>query len=208
MKRFKAFAMAVFIMALISGIADAGVSGSASVSVMSNYVWRGFKLSDGVVIQPSVGITYGGLGANLWANYDTDPGEHDETDLTVSYSFSAERFSIDTGYIYYALDGVEDTQEFYLSVGYDTLLSPAFALYYDFDEGRGAFITASIGYDLETSEGIQVSIGASAGYNLKSEYSIGDFSNLHNGEVSLSMNLPLSKDVTVGPVMAYSFPPE
>jgi hypothetical protein len=206
MKWLKILAMAVFLIALFSGITDAGVSGSASVDVMSNYVWRGFKLSDGVVIQPSVGIIYGGFGANLWSNYDTDLGEHNETDLTLNYSFSVEGFSLDAGYIYYALEGAEDTQEIYLSVGYDTLLNPVVTLYYDFDEGDGAFITASIGHDFELSEGIQLSIGASASYNLKNEYSIGDFSNFHNGELSLSVSFPLRKNITVAPMMACSFP--
>jgi len=182
------------------------VSGSASVDVMSNYVWRGFKLSNSNVIQPSVGIIYGGFGANLWANYDTDLGEHNETDLTLNYSFSVERLSFDAGYIYYALEGAEDTQEVYLSVGYDTLLSPVFTLYYDFDEGDGAFITASIGHDFELSEGIQLSIGASASYNLKNEYSIGDFSNFHNGELSASLSIPATKGISIAPMIAYSFP--
>ena len=44
------------------------VTGSASVDVMSNYVWRGIKLSNGYVVQPSVGITYGGFGGNSAQN--------------------------------------------------------------------------------------------------------------------------------------------
>ena len=51
---------------------EIATSGSASVDVMSNYVWRGQKLSNSWVVQPSVAITYGVFGANLWANYDAD----------------------------------------------------------------------------------------------------------------------------------------
>ena len=182
------------------------VSGSASVDVMSNYVWRGFKLSDGLVIQPLVGITYGSFGANLWANYDTDLNEHNETDLTLSYSFSMDKFSFDAGYIYYALDSVDDTQEIYLSVGYDTLLSPALAVYYDFDEGDGAFVIASIGHDFELEKDISLSLGASVSYNMESEYSIGDYSGFHNGELSVSVSVPVGKNITIGPMIAYSFP--
>src|SRR4030042_6632661 len=69
-------------------------AGSASVDVMSNYVWRGQKLSNSWVIQPSVAVTYGVFGANIWANYDSDAkvdegdghGEVSETDLTLSYT--------------------------------------------------------------------------------------------------------------------------
>jgi len=51
------------------------VSGFASVDVMSNYVWRGIKVSNSWVAQPSVGIGYGGFAANIWANYDSDVAE-------------------------------------------------------------------------------------------------------------------------------------
>src|SRR4030066_1664945 len=72
--------------------AEPKVSGNASVDVMSNYVWRGEKLTNSWVIQPSVGITYGRFGSNIWANYDSDSkidegdehGEFSETDLTLS----------------------------------------------------------------------------------------------------------------------------
>lgn len=61
-------------------------SGSASVDVMSNYVWRGQKLSNSWVVQPSVAITYGVFGANLWANYDSD-SKIDEGGVNVTLSF-------------------------------------------------------------------------------------------------------------------------
>ncbi len=182
------------------------VSGSASVDIMSNYMWRGFKLSEDFVLQPSVGITYGSFGANLWTNYDTDTNEHTETDLTLNYTFSLDKFSFDTGYIYYALDGVDDTQEIYISAGYDILLSPTLTIYYDLDEGDGAFIVASIGHSLEVSKEIELSLGASASYNADSEYSIGDYSDFHNGELSASLSIPITDAISVAPIIAYSFP--
>lgn len=186
----------------------AETSGSASVDVMSNYVWRGFKLSNSVVIQPSVGITYGGFGANLWSNLDTDIDdslEHNETDITLNYAFAKDKFSFDLGYIYYALDSAKDTQEAYFSIGYDTLLSPTLTIYYDFDEGDGAFITASIGHDFDLGKNIALSLGASASYNIESEYSIGDYSDFHNADLSASVSIPITDVISVGPMIAYSF---
>src|SRR4030066_1140578 len=55
--------------------AETKTAGYASVDVLSNYVWRGQKLSNSWVVQPSVGITYGSFGANLWSNYDSDRAE-------------------------------------------------------------------------------------------------------------------------------------
>jgi hypothetical protein len=184
------------------------LSGNASVDVMSNYVWRGFKLSNSVVIQPSVGITYGGFGANLWSNLDTDINdslEHFETDVTVNYAFSKDKFSFDLGYIYYALESAKDTQEAYFSMGYDILLSPTLTIYYDFDKGDGAFIVVSVGHDFEFEKGIALSLGASASYNIESEYSIGDYSDFHNADLSASLSIPVTDAISVGPMIAYSF---
>jgi hypothetical protein len=194
-------------------------SGYASVDVMSNYVWRGQKLSNSWVVQPSVGITYGVFGANIWANYDSDAkidegdghGEFNETDITLNYTRSIDKITLTAGYIYYALNNANDTQELYLSAGYDTLLTPTLTLYYDFDEGNGAFLVASISHSFEVSKDIALNLGASASYNINNKV-MGfdkdgdDFSNFYNGEVSSSLSIPISKAITLTPKIAYSFP--
>jgi hypothetical protein len=186
-------------------------SGSASVDVMSNYVWRGQKLSNGTVVQPSVGITYGGFGANLWANYDTGPNEHNETDLTLNYTFLIDKFSLDAGYIFYTLDGAEDTQEVYLAFGIDTLLNPALTVYYDFDEGDGAFIVASIGHSFALPQNLAINLGASASYNVENlimgtDTNGEEFNDFYNGEVAVSISIPVTDAISVEPKAAYSFP--
>ncbi len=180
-------------------------SGSASVDIYSSYMWRGFELHEDVAIQPTVGITYGGFGANLWSDINADTGEITETDVTVNYAFSKDMFGFDIGYIFYGLEGIDETQEFYIAVSYDTLLSPSLTLYYDFDEGDGAFIVASVGHDVAVNEDIAVSLGASISYNAESEYAIGDYSALHNGEISVSTSIPVYEAISISPMLAYSF---
>jgi hypothetical protein len=221
MKGLKAAVLTLIILCL-AGTVFAGeikTSGSASVDVMSNYVWRGQKLSNSWVVQPSVAITYGVFGANLWANYDSDSkvdegdghGEVSETDLTLSYTRSLDKWTFGAGYIYYAFNGIPDTQEFYLCAGYDTLLKPSLAVYYDFDEGNGAFVVASIGHSLEVAKGVNLNLGAYASYNMNNKV-MGldkdgdDFSNFYNAELSASLNIPVWKAITVTPKVAYSFP--
>lgn len=200
---------------------DIKTSGYASADIMSNYVWRGQKLSNSWVIQPSVDITYGSFGANIWSNYDSDRkeatstdsghGEFTETDLTLNYRFSLNKFSFVAGYIYYALEAANDTQELYLSASYDTLLKPTLTLYYDFDEGNGAFVVASIGHSFEVAKDIALNLGASASYNLNNKV-MGfdkdgkDFSNFYNAELSSSVSIPVWKAITVTPKIAYSVP--
>jgi hypothetical protein len=194
-------------------------SGYASADVMSNYVWRGQKLSNTWVVQPSVGITYGAFGANLWGNYDSDAtidegnghGEFTETDVTLSYTQSIEKWTFGAGYIYYALNNAYDTQELYVSAAYDILLNPALTVYYDFDEGNGTFVVASIGHTVEIVKDINLNLGASASYNINNKV-MGfdkhgdDFSNFYNAELSSSLNIPVWKAITVTPKVAYSFP--
>jgi len=187
------------------------VGGSGSLGIFSDYVWRGQKLGNNLVIQPSVEITYNNFKANLWANYDTDLEEHTETDLTLSYSFPIERFSLETGYIYYALEGAEDTQEIYLSVSLELMLNPTLSLYYDFDEGKGGFIVGSIGHSFELARGMSLNLGASISYNINNEVmgtnSKGDdFCNFYNGELSLSISIPVASAINIEPMVAYSFP--
>lgn len=113
---------------------------SGDVAFLSQYIWRGYELSkDSLVIQPSVTAAYKGFSINLWGNFDTDayagPNEGNyswnETDFTFGYERSFGPLGIGAGYIYYAVDYAEDTQEFYLSVGGDVILAPTlFEIFY------------------------------------------------------------------------------
>ena len=98
---------------------------SADIGVFSKYVWRGYELSnESVVIQPSLTVGYKGFSVNVWGNLDThmddgDPTTKDsanwnETDFTAAYERSFGPVNLGAGYIYYALDGVDDSQEVFL----------------------------------------------------------------------------------------------
>ena len=138
-------------------------------------------------------------------------GNLTETDLTLSYTRSLDKWTFGAGYIYYALNNANDTQELYLSAAYDTLLKPSLAVYYDFDEGNGAFLVASIGHSFDVGKGLNLNLGASASYNINNKV-MGfdedgdDFSNFYNAELSSSLNIPVWKAITVTPKIAYSFP--
>ena len=224
MKALKLFVLIMMIMCTFSigapYAAETETSGYASVDFMSNYVWRGQKLSRSWVIQPSVGITYGGFDANLWSNFDSDwkvedtdkgQGKVTETDLTLRYSLSKNKFNFSAGYIYYALEGASDTQELFFSAAYDVLLNPALTLYYDYDEGQGAFIVASIDHSFDLGKNIPLDVGASASYNINNavmgvDEEGNDFNNFYNGELFASVTFPVTKAFSITPKAAYSFP--
>ncbi|MBE9531577.1 MAG: hypothetical protein IME98_02090 [Proteobacteria bacterium] len=190
-------------------------SGSFGMDFMTNYVWRGTQLSDdSAVLQPSVTGTYGPVSVNLWSNYDIEAQDNTETDFTISYSRAIDKISLDVGYIYYDLVGGDDTAEVFVSVGYDTLLSPNVTLYTDIEQDTGgSFAVASISHDLELSQGLVVSLGASASVNFENSFSMGqnalaeDFTGLYNGELSASLPfaLPMDSNIVITPKVAYSF---
>ena len=212
--------LTIFILALVltTGFAfgplaasAAETSGSASADIMSHYIWRGIRLSDDYVIQPSVGITYGGFGANIWSNWDSDTTAITETDYTLNYTFSIDKFGLDAGYIFYTFpDSDADTSEIYLGVSYDTMLSPSATLYYDIDEGDGAFLVLAIGHSVNLTETIALNLGASASYNFSnkvmgmSENGDEDFSDFYNGEISASVSIPVTDNISIEPMIAYT----
>ncbi len=210
---FMALVIALVMLLGISTTAMAEVekSASADLSLMSNYVWRGQKLSESWVVQPSISFGYANFSANLWANYDGDTGELTETDYTLSYTYSFDRVSVEGGYIYYALDSVEDTQELYVGATVDVLLQPSLTLYIDIEEENGGFLVASMGHTFSLPNDMSVDLGASASLNLDNKImgagEDGDeFTGLYNGELSAALNIPVKEDITITPMLAYSFP--
>jgi hypothetical protein len=193
---------------------DVAGKGTMSAAVASRYVWRGQILSEGIVVQPTVGVTLGGFTANLWSNIDLDNGEDDddgivmnETDLTLSYSMPVGPVSLTGGFIHYDFDGA-DTQEFYLTGALAVLLNPTLSLYYDFDEGDGGFAVLGVSQGFPVGP-ISLTAGASVGFNL-GDAAMGldedgeEFTGLYYGEVSLATSIPIFKNVTTDLRIAYS----
>ncbi len=203
-------------------------SADFSVAVLSDYIWRGQELSrDSVVIQPSMTISYMGFSTNIWGNQDTDPytssGQDDpakwnETDFTLSYSKDFDLVSVEGGYIYYGLDGADDSQEFFLSLGMDTLLSPGLTIYKDCDTYPHWYLLFGISHSFGITEAVSLELSASASY-LKSEdaddypeindsgATTGDkFNGFHDGIISASLPIPVAKYITVTPSLSYTFP--
>ncbi|HIJ60124.1 MAG TPA: hypothetical protein HPP56_05860 [Nitrospirae bacterium] len=225
MKRsFVVSSLIVFVMSLVfSTVAMAEapkVTGSASVDFMSNYVWRGIKLSKDFVIQPSVTVSYSGFSMNMWSNLDTNyylreitgrKFKSTETDITLNYTHSFDKLSLTGGFIYYALESASDTQELYISASYDVLLKPTLTFYYDIKEGKGGYLTASIGHSFDLAKDVPLNLGAAVGYNMKNKvmsyeaYTGKNFNNFYNAELSASVSVPVTKQISITPKVAYSF---
>ncbi len=195
-----------------------------TVSALSQYIWRGQELSqDSMVIQPSMTIEYMGFGFNLWGNLDTETVSEDtnnwnETDMTLYYGTSFGPVGVTGGYIYYALDGALDSQEFFVSVSLDTLLSPTVTVYREFAHYPSWYITAEVSHSFALPYDMSLDVGAVASYLVSDDDSdypeIGgngnptgdEFNNLHDGTISAALNIPVSNYVTVTPQVYWTFP--
>jgi len=200
---------------------------SADAAFMSQYVWRGWGLSkDSLVIQPSVTASYKGFSLNLWGNMDTSfQGTGDlekkfkwnETDMTFSYGHSFGMVGLEGGFIYYALDGLDDWKEFYLSLGLDTILAPTITVYREISKNQGWYVNLGISHSFELPHEITLDLGGYVSYwksdndnmmerNCDLSATNERFSGLHDGLLSVGLNIPFWKYFTVTPSIAYAFP--
>jgi hypothetical protein len=206
-----------------------------TVSSLSQYVWRGQEQTrNSVVIQPSLTASYKGFAVNLWGNLDTGPyartdvsysSTWTETDFTLSYTKSFGIVTAGAGYIYYGLSAPNagapdplDSQEFYVSLGLSTLLSPTLMVYREIDHYHQWYFQLGISHLFKFSDAVGLKMSASASY-LKSEDETtypevndngvltGDkFDNFHDGVLSASLPITPMKYVTIAPAVCWIFP--
>ncbi len=193
---------------------------SVDIGAFSKYVWRGYEFSDSsIVIQPSVTVSYKGFSFNMWSNLDTDVDDDtddeqklNETDLTLSYAKNFNAVSVELGYIYYGLDSAQDSEEFYLSVGIETLLSPCVTIYRETAHLPAWYINFGISHSIALPKEISLDLSASAGYLYSDDDSITEhnsndkYREFHDGLISMSATIPVDKYIAVTPMIAYSFP--
>lgn len=215
MKKLTVVLVALLALSIAGQAAAMEVSGDAYIGVFSKYLWRGFDLSGGLpVVQGGMDLSAKGVTLGYWSNYQTknDPGtglragEVNETDITLDYTKEIDKVSVSVGNIFYSLDGLNDTNELYLGVAIDTLLSPEFKVYYDYDEAdeAGLFYTLSIGHTIELAKGLGLNAGALVSYNQESDYSVGNYSDWHNYELSASLDYSPMENLTITPSVIFS----
>ena len=213
---------------------------------LSKYVWRGYEMTrNSIVVQPSMTIGYKGFSANIWGNLDTKPystadvsysSTWTETDLTLSYTKTIGILNAGLGYIYYGLGAANpggtkppDSQEVFVTLGLNTLLSPTFTAYKEVDHYKQWYFLLGVSHAIEFNKTVSLKLAASASY-LKSDYADAPlynagggyggypkftdqyqatndkFDNFHDGLISVSLPIAVAKHVTVTPIISYSFP--
>jgi len=197
-------------------LAAVQVEGDVYAGFADKYLWRGWNLSGGKpVLQGGVDVSANGFTLSYWSNIQLKSddvfrsGEATETDTTIDYSFDVnDMVSMSVGHIFYALDGINDTAEFYAGASLNTLLAPSLTVYWDYDEATddGLFFSASIGHDFELADKLGLSLGALVSYNDHSDYSTGDYAAWHNYELSAGLSYAVNDQVSVDASYIFSDP--
>lgn len=194
--------------------------GAMRVDTMSHHVWRGMRLSDdGPVVQPSFDATFleigsanpFNLGVNIWANYDTELKEWTRSDYTLRADLTMSGIEVGFGYVYYNFKQFHDTQEAYISLGYDAFLRPMFKVYFDFDEGDGSYVEGSIDHSIEFTEETSFNFGVTMGIDLENELLGKDKDGdeliiFYSGHTYMSLSYKPHPNILIEPIISYDFP--
>ncbi|MFO7560359.1 MAG: TorF family putative porin [Desulfobacterales bacterium] len=186
---------------------------TAAVDVNSAYVWRGITFNDGLVVQPSVDVTSGGFGLNVWGNLDADDyddtlesGEFSEIDLTASYGFTVKSVSVTVGYIEYLFPaGGPGTREVYGGIGIEPVkgLTTGVDVYWDFDEVEDVYVNVKLGYNLDISDKLSMDFNASAGY-AGEDMSAGTKDGFHDYNLSIGLGYAATDALNLSGFIAYT----
>jgi len=205
----------------------AGVTGDVYIGPLSKYVFRGNNLSatGDFVIQGGIDLVYKGFTLSYWGNAqnrypdDTyDRAKLNETDLILDYAVPytlpyLDNLKFNIGTVYYAVDAIDDTNEFYLKASYDTLLKPTLAVYWDnlAATDDGLFFTGSVSHKFSIAENLlSLNLGALAGYNQRNPSAAytpegdGVYSGWHNFELTASFDYTPTANITITPSYLFS----
>jgi opacity protein-like surface antigen len=216
----KKFILAVLALAVFATPAAAAieVEGDVYAGVYDKYMWRGFNLSASQpVLQMGTDISAKGFTFSYWTNTQLSGAGHDEiteTDVVLDYSFDVnEMLSVSVGDIYYNFNVPGNTHELYLGLALNTILAPSLTIYYDYDAASGGaadgsdlaglYYTLAAGHDIELAENMGLSVGAALSYNDESPF-VGEYSEMHNYELSVGLSYALNDQVSIDASGIYS----
>jgi len=182
------------------------VTGDAYAGVYSKYIWRGYDLSpeDKFVIQGGADISAGGFTMGWWGNLSENTGELNEVDVVLDYTAELDAASISVGNILYDVDGATDTNELYLGLGLTAPLNPSLTVYWDYEEFETVYTVLGISHDVEVSDTLSLSLGATASYlNMLTGIEEDWF---HDAEFSLGASFAVNDQVSVDASFLYTTP--
>ena len=222
--------------------ADPTVTGDVYIGPISKYLFRGNDLSRSAAgsdfaLQGGIDLTYKAFTLSYWGNalnrYSRgNPNNFDEngnfiahkrakineTDLILDYAVPyklpyLDKVSFNVGTQYFAVEGIEDTNEFYLKATVDTLLKPTLTVYWDnmLATRAGLFYSAAIAHKIELEHNMfNLNLGALVSYNQRNPNAAytaegdGVYNGWHNYELTASIDYTPTANITITPSYMFS----
>ena len=133
--------------------------------------------------------------------------------MTLSYDGVTGNLGYSLGYIYYVLEGADDTQELYASVSFDTILAPTLTIYRDIDAFSTWYTTFGISHSVPLGKDLSLDLGAQVGYYAYDDIAdkadpsdpTEEYSAWHDGLLSASINFPINEYLSITPELYYYF---
>ena len=213
--------------------ADPTVTGDVYIGPVNKYLFRGNNLSatGDFVMQGGIDIyykaftlSYWGNGQNRYSDGTYNRFKVNETDLILDYAVPytipyLDNLKFNVGTLYYAVDSIDDTNEFYLKASYDTLLKPTFTVYWDnmLAKKAGLFYSGAISHKINIERNLfAANVGALVSYNQRNPSAAytnivtgdangdGVYSGWHNYELTASIDYTPTAHITITPSYMFS----
>ncbi|MBC8206321.1 MAG: hypothetical protein ISR85_02395 [Kiritimatiellales bacterium] len=204
--------------AAFAAVAAQAAEVSTYVDFASAYVFRGVTLNNGFVMQPGAEISgfpideeYGAFAIGIWANYDIDPidsngSDVSEIDYYLSYTLPIDALDVSVAYTEYTYpeSGNNADKEIALSLGSEIGTNGLYSSI-TFNYGVGGavennlYIEAALDYEMELSDALTASAGATVAYLVNDTGSDG----FHNATASLGLGYALNENWSLGAGLTY-----
>lgn len=149
------------------------VSGAFETDFASQYVWRGFALSEGPVMQPEASVSAYGVTATVWANFvlndEPNQGEFNEVDPSLDYHGQWGKLEFEPSlefYIFPNQSNAPTTGELSLWLGYPVGPVMLFTDHvFDIMEFAGAYYGVfGVDYERELVEKLSLQVSGAVGW--------------------------------------------
>jgi len=156
---------------------------SATVDLVSAYVFRGVTFNNSAVLQPGLEVSGLPVTLGVWGNFDLadyeeiglESGQFTEVDIYGSYDIPVptEAVGVSVGYTEYTYPsgGGDADRELSLGAELGMALAPSLGIYYGVDGGieDSLYVEASVGHDVELPGEMSLGLGATVAYSSPDE---------------------------------------
>jgi len=179
-------------------------------TIYSDYIWRGLHKYD-TSVSPSAYVRFPSFCIKAVGIAETgEDGGMGEVDASFEYFFSVRQLDFSAGYIFYAYDEspYSNTSELFGTVSWKTgtPIYPSLELYWDVDEADALYGRVGVTYadHIESlSYKLMATLGAATD-NFPETYFLVSESGLIDFEISFSMTIPVSEQISFRPFGGYS----